>query len=58
MTNSTDSPNLTLEQSFKLQTLTLEVRRLTKEQAQDYVIELIRQGMIKDNLFKQLLKEK
>ncbi|EKU97973.1 Phycobilisome degradation protein nblA [Leptolyngbya sp. PCC 7375] len=47
---------LTLEQQFKLETLKTEVRQLTKEQAQDYVIEAFRQMFVKDNLVKHLLK--
>lgn len=47
---------LTLEQEFKLQVLKEQARNLTKEQAQEYVVEVMRQMMIKDNLVKHLLK--
>lgn len=47
---------LTLEQQFQLQVLKDQVRGLSKEQAQDYVIEVFRQMMVKDNLTKHLLR--
>ena len=50
------SPSLSLEQQFKLQVLKEEIKTLSQEQAQDYLVELLRQMMVKDNLFKQLLK--
>lgn len=48
--------NLSLEQQFKLQVLSEQAKNLTREQAQEYLIEIFRQMMIKDNLMKQLLK--
>ncbi|MDJ0724263.1 MAG: NblA/ycf18 family protein [Prochloraceae cyanobacterium] len=48
--------NLSLEQQFKLQVLQEQVKTLTKEQAQEFLLELFRQMMVKDNLVKQLLK--
>ena len=47
---------LTLEQQFKLQVLKEQVEGLTKEQAQDYLLEVFRQMMVKDNLVKHLLR--
>lgn len=49
---------LTLEQQFKLETLKGEVKKLTLEQAQDYLIELLTQNMVKDTLVKQWMKTK
>lgn len=48
--------NLSLEQQFKLEVLQKEVKRLTQEQAQAYLIELLRQNMVKDNLLKHWIK--
>jgi hypothetical protein len=48
---------LTLEQQFKLQILREEVKKLSLEQAQDYLIEVLQQNMLKDNMFKQMLKD-
>ncbi|MEB3278886.1 MAG: NblA/ycf18 family protein [Lyngbya sp.] len=48
--------NLSLEQQFKLEVLQKEVKRLTQEQAQAYLIELMRQNMVKDNLLRHWIK--
>ena len=48
--------NLSLEQEFKLQVVRDQVTGLTLEQAQEYVVEVMRQMMVKDNLVKHLLK--
>lgn len=48
--------NLTLEQQFKLLTLKEDVKKLNLEEAQDYLIELLRQNMVKDNILKQWVK--
>lgn len=48
--------SLTLEQQFKLQLVKDQVRGLSLEQAQEYVVEVMRQMMVKDNLVKHLLK--
>ena len=50
------SAQLTLEQQFKLQVLKDQVQDLSHEQAQEYLIEMFRQMMVKDNLVKHLLK--
>ncbi|AFZ36385.1 MAG: hypothetical protein Kow0049_12800 [Stanieria sp.] len=47
---------LTLEQQFKLQVLRDQVQELSREQAQEYLLEMFRQMMVKDNLVKHLLK--
>lgn len=47
---------LTLEQQFKLQVLKEQVEGLSKEQAQEYLLEMFRQMMVKDNLVKHLMK--
>ena len=52
-----DTPgSLTLEQQFQLQVLKEQVRNLSHEDAQKYVVEMMRQMMVKDNLVKHLLK--
>ncbi|MEB3341831.1 NblA/ycf18 family protein [Okeania sp.] len=52
------SNSLTMEQEFKLQVLRDEVKSLTREQAQEYLVEVLRQSMVKENLFKHWLKGK
>lgn len=47
---------LTMEQQFQLTVLKEQVKNLTLEQAQNYVYELMRQSMIKNNLMVHLMK--
>jgi hypothetical protein len=49
------STALTLEQEFNLKIYEEMAKTLSKEQAQEYLLEVLRQLMIKDNLLKQLL---
>ncbi|AFZ48256.1 Phycobilisome degradation protein nblA [Cyanobacterium stanieri PCC 7202] len=49
--------NLSLEQQFKLEVLKEQVKTLSQEQAQNYLIEVFRQMMVKDNLVKHLMKD-
>lgn len=48
---------LTLEQQFKLEILKKDIEKLTKKEAQKYLLEMFRQIMVKDNLFKELIKK-
>jgi len=47
---------LTIEQQFKLQLFRQQAQNLSQEQAQEFLVELFRQMMVKDNLFKNLIK--
>ncbi|MEM9274127.1 MAG: NblA/ycf18 family protein [Cyanobacteria bacterium P01_F01_bin.143] len=47
---------LSLEQQFRLQVLSEQVTNLSQEEAQEYLLEMFRQMMVKDNLFKHLIK--
>lgn len=49
--------SLSLEQQFKLEVLREQVKTLSQEQAQNYLIEVFRQMMVKDNLVKHLMKD-
>ncbi len=48
--------NLSLEQQFRLKLYQEQVKSLSHEQAQQYLVEVLRQMMVKENLLKQLLK--
>ena len=48
--------HLSLEQEFSLRTISSKVKNLSQQQAQELVVELQRQMMIKDNLYKRLIK--
>jgi Phycobilisome degradation protein nblA len=49
------SLELTLEQEFNLTVYAEQVKNMSQEQAQSYLVEVLRQVMVKDNLIKQLL---
>jgi hypothetical protein len=49
--------NLSLEQQFKLKVLREQVKGLSLEEAQEYLVEVLRQGMVKDNILKQWMKQ-
>ncbi|MDJ0704495.1 MAG: NblA/ycf18 family protein [Leptolyngbyaceae cyanobacterium MO_188.B28] len=48
--------SLSTEQQFRLKVLSEEVKRLNQEEAQSYLLEVLRQLMVKDNFVKQVLK--
>jgi len=48
--------NLSLEQNFNLKVYEDQVKSLSQEQAQDYLLEVMRQLMIKDNVIRHLMK--
>lgn len=50
------TPSLSMEQQFKLQVLREEVKRLSQDQAQEYLLEVMRQNMVKENLLKHWMK--
>lgn len=49
--------NLSLEQEFDLRLFAEQVQHLNPEQAKQFLIDLNRQMMIKDNLYRDLLKQ-
>jgi len=48
---------LSLEQQFNLKMYEEQVKGLTQEQSQQFLLEVLRQLMIKDNMIKHLLKQ-
>ena len=47
---------LTLEQEFSLKKIATQAKALSQQEAQELIIELQRQIMVKDNLYKQIIK--
>ena len=47
---------LTLEQQFKLQVLKKEVHSMTLEESQQYLLEMLKQMMLKDVWIAKILK--
>ncbi|ABW32154.1 NblA/ycf18 family protein [Acaryochloris marina] len=48
---------LSLEQKFSLQSFEYQVQKMSKEQAQDFLIQLYKQMIIKETMYKQLIKQ-
>lgn len=48
---------LTLEQEFSLRSFADQVQQMSREQAQEFLIEQQRLMMIRDTLYKELLKQ-
>ncbi|QSJ18183.1 NblA/ycf18 family protein [Nostoc sp. UHCC 0702] len=48
---------LSLEQKFNLKVYEEQVKGLSHEQSQEFLLELLRQLMIKENVIKHLLKQ-
>lgn len=48
---------LSLEQEFNLKKIATQANNLNRQQAQELIVELQRQIMIKDNLYKQIIKQ-
>jgi hypothetical protein len=48
---------LTLEQQFELKKLEADVLRVPQDQAQEMIVELIRQLMVKNNVIKHLIRQ-
>ena len=48
--------SLSMEQQFKLQVLRDQVKTFSQDQAQEYLLEVMRQNMVKENLLKHWMK--
>lgn len=51
-----EANKLSLEQEFSLRKLADQTQALSQQQAQQLIVELQRQMMIKDNLYQQIIK--
>lgn len=52
-----EQTRLTVEQQFHLRKIADQTKALSQEQAQELIVELQRHMMMKDNLFKQMIKK-
>ncbi len=57
LANMHQNTGLTIEQQFKLQVLKKQIKNLTKEQSQEYLLETFRQMMVKDVWIARILKD-
>lgn len=49
-------PELSLEQQFNIRSFETQVQRMSREQAQDFLIKLYEQMMVRENMYKEFLK--
>jgi Phycobilisome degradation protein nblA len=47
---------ISVEQEFMLRVMEEQVKQLSLEETKDCLLEILRQSMVKENLFKDLLK--
>jgi Phycobilisome degradation protein nblA len=48
--------DLSVEQEFNLRVYQEQVKNLSLQEAQEFLLEVLRQSMIKENLFRQLIR--
>lgn len=51
-----NSVGLSLEQQFNLRSFETQVEKMTKEQAQDFLVKLYAEMLVRENLYKDTLK--
>lgn len=51
-----NSVELSLEQEFNLRSFEDQVQYMSREQAQDFLVNLYRQMMVKETMYKQFIK--
>jgi hypothetical protein len=52
-----EQTGLTLEQEFSLRSFENQVNRMSREQAQDFLIKLYEQMIMRENMYKHFLKQ-
>ncbi|NER19854.1 MAG: NblA-related protein [Symploca sp. SIO1C2] len=48
---------LSMEQQFSLRSFETQVQKMSREQAQDFLIQLYEQMMVRENMYKEFLKQ-
>jgi len=51
-----DSMKLSLEQKFNIRSFETEVKTMSQEQAQEFLVKLYEQMIIKDNMYKYFIR--
>jgi predicted HD phosphohydrolase len=49
-------PELSLEQQFSIRSFQTQVEKMSREQAQDFLIKLYEQMIMRENMYKEFLK--
>ena len=52
------SSELSLEQQFNLSSFKVQVHRMSREQAQEFLVNLYEQMMVRENMYQDFLKHK
>ena len=47
---------LTIEQQFSLRSFKTQVEKMSREQAQEFLVKMFEQQMIRDTMYKQMIK--
>ena len=47
---------LSLEQQFNIRSFETQVQRMSREQAQDFLVKLYEQMMVRENMYKEFIK--
>lgn len=53
---SDKSMELSLEQQFNIRSFQTQVEKMSREQAQDFLVKLYEQMMMRENMYKEFLK--
>ena len=53
----TEPTQLTLEQKFSLRSFETQVEKMSREQAQEFLVKLYSQMMMRETMYKQFLKK-
>jgi outer membrane lipopolysaccharide assembly protein LptE/RlpB len=48
---------LSLEQQFSIRSFETQVQKMSREQAQDFLVKLYEQMMVRENMYKEFLKQ-
>lgn len=51
-----ESMSLSLEQQFNIRSFQTQVQQMSREQAQDFLIKLYEQMIVRENMYKQFIK--
>jgi hypothetical protein len=51
-----DAINLSLEQKFNIRSFETQVRSMSHEQAQDFLVKLYEQMIVKDNMYQDFIR--
>ncbi|ERT08034.1 phycobilisome degradation nblA family protein [Lyngbya aestuarii BL J] len=57
MDNQNQDKNISLEQEFQVQSFARKVDTISKEEAKELLIDLYKSTIIRENLFREIIKE-